>query len=142
MRRSGSPRPTRRSSRRPKFSACLGARSTAFVEGGYLISYLLGGKRRVSLLDQVLRRSMPQRRSAVVDPANDRQAPRRQTQKTTTRTAVSRQRRVTAMLTRLTPPPPETSEAAMTSRGLLDDDDLTKADPSEDSRPSRGIGDA
>jgi hypothetical protein len=36
----------------------------------------------------------------------------------------------------------ETSEAAMTSRGLLDDDDLTKANPSEDSRPSRGISDA
>jgi hypothetical protein len=39
-------------------------------------------------------------------------------------------------------PLPETSEAAMTSRGLLDDDDLTKANPSEDSRPSKRTGDA
>ena len=46
------------------------------------------------------------------------------------------------MATRSTPPTPETSEAAMTSRGLLDDDDLTKANPSEDSGPSRGISDA
>ena len=47
-----------------------------------------------------------------------------------------------ALQPRLTPPPPETSEAAMTSCGLLDDDDLTKANPSEDSRPSKGTGDA
>jgi hypothetical protein len=30
----------------------------------------------------------------------------------------------------------------MTSRGPLDDDDLTNANQSEDSRPSKGIGDA